>query len=77
MKRVLILGPGGSGKSILALRLGEITGLRVVELDKVFWQPGLAASAAPSMGGGPALLRNLPGFLHWHELKAKGVGLRP
>jgi hypothetical protein len=23
--------------------LGEITGLRVVELDKVFWQPGLAA----------------------------------
>jgi adenylate kinase family enzyme len=27
----------------LARRLGEITGLRVVELDKVFWQPGLAA----------------------------------
>jgi adenylate kinase family enzyme len=44
MKRVVILGPGGSGKSTLAVRLGEITGLRVIELDKVFWQPSLAAT---------------------------------
>jgi len=43
MKRVLILGRGASGKSTLARRLGEITGLPVVELDKVFWRPGLAA----------------------------------
>jgi adenylate kinase family enzyme len=42
MKRVLIIGPGASGKSTLARRLGEITGLRVIELDTVFWQPGLA-----------------------------------
>jgi adenylate kinase family enzyme len=41
MKPVVILGPGGSGKSTLAMRLGEITGLPVIELDKVFWQPGL------------------------------------
>jgi adenylate kinase family enzyme len=41
MKRVVIIGPGASGKSILALQLGEITGLPVVELDKVFWRPGL------------------------------------
>jgi adenylate kinase family enzyme len=41
MKRVLILGPGASGKSTLAARLGEITGLPVVELDRVFWQRGL------------------------------------
>jgi adenylate kinase family enzyme len=44
MKRVVILGPGGSGKSTLAVRLGEITGLRVIDLDKVFWQPGLVAT---------------------------------
>jgi adenylate kinase family enzyme len=44
MKRVVILGPGGAGKSTLAARLGEITGLPVVELDKVFWQPGLVAT---------------------------------
>jgi nicotinamide riboside kinase len=41
MKRVLILGPGASGKSTLAARLAEITGLPAIELDKVFWQPGL------------------------------------
>jgi adenylate kinase family enzyme len=41
MKRVVILGPGASGKSTLAARLGEITGLSVIELDKIFWQPGL------------------------------------
>jgi len=40
MKRVLILGRGASGKSTLARRLGEITGLPVVELDKAFWRPG-------------------------------------
>jgi nicotinamide riboside kinase len=45
MKRILILGPGASGKSTLARRLGEITGLRVIELDQIFWQPGLAATA--------------------------------
>jgi adenylate kinase family enzyme len=41
MKRVVIIGPGASGKSTLARQLGQITGLPVIELDKVFWQPGL------------------------------------
>jgi len=44
MKRVVILGRGASGKSTLARRLGEITGLPVIELDKVFWLQGLAAT---------------------------------
>jgi adenylate kinase family enzyme len=44
MKRVVILGRGASGKSTLAFQLGEITGLRVIELDKVFWRPGLVAT---------------------------------
>jgi len=44
MKRVVIIGPGASGKSTLASQLGEITGLRVIELDKIFWQPCLAAT---------------------------------
>lgn len=43
MKRVVILGRGASGKSTLARRLGEITGLPVIEVDKIFWQPGLIA----------------------------------
>jgi adenylate kinase family enzyme len=43
VKRVVILGRGGSGKSTLAAKLGEITGVPVIELDKLFWQPGLEA----------------------------------
>src|ERR1700734_3295546 len=45
MKRVVILGRGASGKSTLARRLGSITGLPVIEADKIFWQPGLIPTA--------------------------------
>jgi adenylate kinase family enzyme len=44
MKRMVIIGRGAAGKSALAGRLGEITGLPVIELDKVFWRPGLVAT---------------------------------
>jgi hypothetical protein len=44
MRRVVIIGRGASGKSTLARRLGEITGLPVIELDKIFWRPGLIAT---------------------------------
>jgi nicotinamide riboside kinase len=44
MKRVVILGRGASGKSTLARRLGEITGLPVIELDKAFWGARLLAT---------------------------------
>ncbi len=37
------MGPGAAGKSVLAVRLGEILGLPVIELDKLFWRPGLTA----------------------------------
>jgi len=44
MKRVVILGRSASGKSTLARRLGKVTGLPVIELDKIFWQAGLIAT---------------------------------
>jgi len=44
VKRVVIFGPGGAGESTLAVRLGEITGLPVIALDKIFWRPGLVAT---------------------------------
>ena len=44
MRRVVILGPGASGKSTLAIQLSKIAGLPVIELDKVFWQRGLTAT---------------------------------
>jgi adenylate kinase family enzyme len=42
MQRVVVLGPGGSGKSALAAQIGEIAALPVIELDKIFWQEGLS-----------------------------------
>jgi adenylate kinase family enzyme len=40
MKRILIIGSGGAGKSTLAPRLGKKMGIEVVHLDKLFWNPG-------------------------------------
>jgi adenylate kinase family enzyme len=41
MRRVVILGRGGAGKSTLAARLGATLALPVIELDKHFWTTGL------------------------------------
>ena len=40
MKRVLVIGSGGAGKSTFARRLGERLGLPVIHLDRVYWRPG-------------------------------------
>lgn len=37
MQRVVVIGTTGSGKSTLAERLAEQTGLRVIELDALYW----------------------------------------
>jgi adenylate kinase family enzyme len=40
VKKVVIIGSGGAGKSTLARKLSEITGIEIYHLDKLFWQPG-------------------------------------
>lgn len=40
MKRVVVVGAGGSGKSTFARRLGEATRLPVVHLDQLAFRPG-------------------------------------
>jgi adenylate kinase family enzyme len=40
MDRIMIIGQPGSGKSTLARALGERTGLPVIHIDKIHWQPG-------------------------------------
>lgn len=43
MRKVLVIGSGGAGKTALALQVGEITGLPVVHLDRLYWEPGWTA----------------------------------
>ena len=42
MRRILLLGRGGAGKSTLARQLGERLYIDVTELDKIFWSPSLS-----------------------------------
>ena len=40
MRRVLVIGSGGAGKSTAARRLAAATGLPLVHLDREYWHPG-------------------------------------
>lgn len=40
MKRVMIVGQPGAGKSTIARQIGQRTGLPVVHIDKIHWMPG-------------------------------------
>ena len=40
MRRVLVIGSGGAGKSTVAKRLGKLLDIEVKHLDKSYWQPG-------------------------------------
>jgi len=44
MRRVLVIGSGGSGKTTLARRLADRTGIPVIHLDSYFWRPGWEAT---------------------------------
>lgn len=46
MKRVLVIGSGGSGKTAVARRLAERTGLPLVHLDALYWRPGWVPTPA-------------------------------
>ena len=40
MKRVLVIGSGGTGKTTVAQRLARRTGLPLIHLDLLYWRPG-------------------------------------
>lgn len=39
MRKILVIGPGGAGKSTLANQLGELLNIEVLHLDQLYWQP--------------------------------------
>lgn len=38
MKRILVIGCSGAGKSTFSRRLSKATGIEVIHLDKIYWQ---------------------------------------
>jgi adenylate kinase family enzyme len=40
LMRLLILGNSGAGKTTLAADMGRLTGVSVISLDSIFWEPG-------------------------------------
>jgi adenylate kinase family enzyme len=47
VKRVVILGRGGAGKSVLAQKLSCRLDIHVIELDSIFWKSGLRPTPEP------------------------------
>ena len=45
MKRILVIGSGGAGKSTFAKQLAERTGLLLIHLDALYWRPGWIGSS--------------------------------
>ncbi len=40
IRRIIVIGCAGGGKSTLAREMGEILDLEVIHLDRLFWRPG-------------------------------------
>jgi adenylate kinase family enzyme len=47
MKKVLVIGSGGAGKSTFSRRLHEITKLELIHLDIVYWKPNWVETSKP------------------------------
>lgn len=48
MRKILVIGPGGAGKSTLAHQLGELLDIEVLHLDKFYWHPGWIETPKPA-----------------------------
>ena len=62
MQRVVVIGPGGAGKSTFSRRLAQATGLPLVHLDVEHWRPGWVE---PSKDQWNARMRQLVAGERW------------
>jgi adenylate kinase family enzyme len=47
MRKILVIGSGGAGKSTFSRRLGKILNLEVIHLDALYWKPGWVETPKP------------------------------
>ena len=47
MKKILVIGSGGAGKTTFAKRLGEILKIEVIHLDSIYWKSGWVETPKP------------------------------
>ncbi|MDA3874703.1 MAG: DNA topology modulation protein, partial [Kiritimatiellae bacterium] len=50
MKRIMLIGSGGAGKSTLAREMGEILDLPVIHLDRLHWKPNWESTPKEEWG---------------------------
>jgi adenylate kinase family enzyme len=75
MQRILVMGSSGSGKSTFARRLSAATGIPVVSLDALFWQPGWKPSEAAAFGERVAEAARQPRWIMDGNYISHGAGL--
>ena len=47
MKKILVIGSGGAGKSTFSRRLHDILEIEVIHLDTIYWHPGWVETPKP------------------------------
>ena len=47
MRKILVIGSGGAGKSMFARQLGELLKIEVVHLDRIYWRSGWVETPKP------------------------------
>ncbi|MBV9280031.1 MAG: adenylate kinase [Chloroflexi bacterium] len=62
MQRIVVLGPGAAGKSTFARALSARSGIPLIELDGIFWSPGLEPTPPPRW---PEVQRGLADADRW------------
>jgi adenylate kinase family enzyme len=75
MRRVLVMGSSGSGKSTFARRLSQITGIPMVSIDAIYWQPGWRPSDPSAFETSMTRAANQPSWIMDGNYVAAGAGV--
>ena len=55
MKKIMIIGSGGAGKSTLSVKISNILNLPLFHLDAIFWKPNWTPSTDQEFTNKPAV----------------------